>query len=101
MEVGLDLVAVWENGTIFGAKQLHIDEAEYEQNLTQAAQWAMNLAVEMAYLCAETTEILLQKAFKEAKSLGVESAILNDETKEDILAKAEREANSVKQKSKL
>jgi large subunit ribosomal protein L10 len=101
MEVGLDLVAVWEDGTIFGAKELHVDETEYEQNFTQAAQWAMNLAVEMAYLCAETTDILLQKAFKEAKSLGVESAILNDETKEDILAKAEREANSVKQESKL
>src|SRR3989344_2676479 len=26
MEIGLDLVAVWENGLIFDAKQLHIDE---------------------------------------------------------------------------
>ena len=34
MEVGLDLVAVWENGTIFTAKQLHIDEEEYLQNIT-------------------------------------------------------------------
>ena len=61
----------------------------------------MNLAIEMAYPCAETTEILLQKAFREAKSLGVDRAILNDETREDILAKAEGEANSVKKESKL
>jgi len=101
MEVGLDLVAVWEDGTIFGAKQLHVDETEYEQNFIQAAGWAMNLAVEMVYPCSETTDILLQKAFREAKSLGVESAILTDETKEDILAKAEMEANSVKKESKL
>jgi len=48
MEVGLDLVAVWEDGVIFGAKQLHVDEAEYTQKFTQAAQWAMNLAVQAA-----------------------------------------------------
>src|SRR3989338_9182951 len=28
MEIGLDLVAVWEDGLVFDAKQLHIDEAE-------------------------------------------------------------------------
>src|SRR3989338_3668916 len=47
MEVGLNLVAVWEDGLVFDAKQLHIDEKEYAQNITQVATWAMNLAVEM------------------------------------------------------
>ena len=101
MEVGLDLVAVWENGTVFDAKQLHIDEAEYLQNITQAAQWAMNLAVETAYLTTETTEILLQKAFREAKAVAVEQGILSEETVNEILSKTEREALSLKGEAKL
>lgn len=101
MEVGLDLVAVWENGTVFDAKQLHIDEAEYVQNITQAAQWAMNLAVETAYLTPETTEILLQKAFREAKAVAIEQGILSEETREEILARSEQQALSVKKEAKL
>ena len=71
MEIGLDLVAVWENGLVFNAKQLHIDEQEYVQKITQAAQWAVNLAIESAYPTADTTELLLQKAFREAKKDGI------------------------------
>ena len=42
MEVGLDLVAVWENGLVFDAKQLHVDEKEFAQNIMDAARSAMN-----------------------------------------------------------
>lgn len=97
MEIGLDLVAVWENGLVFVAKQLHIDEAEYAQNITQAAQWAMNLAIEVAYPSADTIELLLHTAFRDAKALFVEQNILTDLTAGEILAKAEREALAVKE----
>lgn len=101
MEVGLDLVAVWENGMVFDAKQLHIDEVEYAQNLTQAAQWAMNLAIECAYPTTETTELLLQKAFRDAKALAIEQGIISPETVNDILAKAEGQALSIKKEAKI
>ncbi|MDP3990481.1 MAG: 50S ribosomal protein L10 [archaeon] len=101
MEVGLDLVAVWEDGLVFDSKQLHIDEAEYTHNFTQAAQWAFNLAVECAYPTAETVEILLQKAFREAKAVAVDGAVLNDETKDEILARSEQQALSVKKEANL
>ncbi|MEK6968809.1 MAG: 50S ribosomal protein L10 [Nanoarchaeota archaeon] len=101
MEIGLNLVAVWEDGLIFDAKQLHIDEKEYADNFTKAASSALNLAVEIAYLTTETTEILLQKAFRNAKAVGVESAYMTDETKDEILAKSEREALSVKKEANL
>lgn len=101
MEIGLDLVAVWEDGLVFDAKQLHIDEKEYFNNLVKAASWAMNLAVESAYPTKETTEVLLQKAFREAKAVGVETAFMTEETREDILGKSEREALSVKKEAKL
>ncbi len=101
MEIGLNLVAVWEDGLLFDAKQLHIDEKEYAQNITQAASWAMNLAVEAAYTTKETTDLLLQKAFREAKAVGIEYAILSKETADEILAKSEREALSVKKEANL
>ncbi len=101
MEIGLDLVAVWENGLVFDAKQLFIDEVEYSNNFTQAAQWAFNLAIEAAYPTSETMELLLQKAFRESRLLGVEQNIITDLTREEILAKAERQAQSVKTEAKL
>ena len=101
MEVGLNLVAVWEDGLVFDSKQLHIDEKEYAQNLTQAATWAMNLAIEAAYPTSETTEMLLQKAFREAKVVGVEYAIVNKDTCDEIIARSERQALSLKHEMKL
>ena len=97
MEIGLDLVAVWENGLVFDAKQLFIDEAEYMGKLTTAAQWAMNLAVEAAVTTPETTELLLQKAFRDAKALALEQHILTDETKEEILGKVDAQAKALKE----
>ncbi|MBS3116516.1 50S ribosomal protein L10 [Candidatus Woesearchaeota archaeon] len=97
MEIGLNLVAVWENGIIFEAKQLHIDEAEYTQNFMQAAQWSFNLAVEIAYPTSDTTELLIQKAFREAKALSLEQNIITDLTAEEILEKVERQALSLKE----
>ncbi len=96
MEIGLDLVAVWEKGLVFSSKDLYIDEAEYAQNITQAAQWAMNLAVEAAYTAADTVELLIQKAFTDAKGLSIEQNILADLTAGEILAKAEQQALAVK-----
>lgn len=97
MEIGLDIVAVWEEGMIFDAKQLHVDEAEYSLNFTQAAQWAINLALETAYLTEETTELLLQKAFREAKVLAEESNFLTNLGAGEILSRAEQQAAALQE----
>lgn len=101
MEIGLDLVAVWENGLVFDGKQLYIDEAEYLQKITTAAQWAMNLAVESSYTTADTIELLLQKAFREAKAVALDAAIITPETRDELLAKSEHHALSVKGEANL
>ena len=100
MEIGLNLVAVWEKGIIFTAAQLYIDETEYARNITTAAQWAFNLAVEVGYPTQETIIPLLQKAFREAKAVAVEGNMLMEETREAILAKAEAHAQAVQQEAK-
>ncbi|MEK6827967.1 MAG: 50S ribosomal protein L10, partial [Nanoarchaeota archaeon] len=49
MEVGLDLVAVYENGLIYGRDVLSVNEDEYKNRLTNASRWAFNLAVYTSY----------------------------------------------------
>jgi large subunit ribosomal protein L10 len=101
MEIGLDLVAAWEGGFIFNAKDLRIDEQEYEDNITLAHQWAVNLAVDIGFPTKETLPIAIAKAHRDAVSVSIEVAFLTDLTKEAILAKAEAQANSVKKEAKL
>ncbi|MAG60468.1 50S ribosomal protein L10 [archaeon] len=95
MEIGLDLVAAWEAGFIFNAKDLGIDEEQFAADITAAAQWAVNLAVEVGFPTSETLPLTIQKAQREAVNVAVEAAIMNDATREAILAKAEREAAAV------
>lgn len=101
MEIGLDLVAVWENGLVFDAKQLHIDEVEYSGKISIAAQWAINLAIDSAIVEPETVELLIQKAFREAKVLALEQNLLTNETKDEILGKVEAQARSLKEAANL
>ena len=49
MEIGLNLVAAYEGGSIFDKKILAVDEQEYIDNVTQASRWAFNLAMEIAF----------------------------------------------------
>ncbi|MFA6461032.1 MAG: 50S ribosomal protein L10 [Candidatus Woesearchaeota archaeon] len=99
MEIGLNIVGVWENGLVFSAKQLHIDEAEFANNVALAAQWAFNLAVECTYPTSDTTDFILQKAFREAKALSLESNFITPETRDELLAKSENQALSVKKEA--
>jgi len=95
MEIGLDLVAIYEAGTIYPKTVLDIDETKFMSDLTTAASWAFNLAMEAVYLSKDTAEPLLQKAFREAKAVALEGGVTEPELMGDLLAKAEREAMSL------
>lgn len=95
MSVGLDLVAVWENGDIMTRSVLDIDEDKFMADLEQAARWAFNLSVEAVYPTDVNRELLLGKAFREAKAVALEANFLADAVAEELVGKAERQANSV------
>lgn len=95
MEIGLDLVSVWENGFVFDASLLAVDEKQFIANIQQAHTEAFNLAIECAVFNSDTTGVLLGKAFTEAKAVALEAAILSPETVDEILATADRQASSV------
>lgn len=96
MEIGLDLIAVFEKGSIFTKEVLAIDEEEYKKNIGQAGRWALNLAIEAAYPTKDTTTLLIQKAFRDAKGIGVSQGILTKDLVGDILARAQMQMLSVK-----
>lgn len=95
MEIGLDLVNVYEDGNIFGREVLAIDEDQFMADLTQAHQWAFNLSVESGIMNSESSEFLLTKGATEARNLAVECAILNSDVVDLILAKASAHANAI------
>jgi len=101
MEIGLDLVAVYENGDILTKDVLDIDEDVFMQKLRTAATEAMNLAVDAAYPCSDTIELLVQKSFRDAKAIAIETDILADLVVEQIIAKANAQAESVKKSANL
>ncbi|MBS3136404.1 50S ribosomal protein L10 [Candidatus Woesearchaeota archaeon] len=92
MEIGLDLTAAYENGTIYEGKVLEIDEEKVAADLLQAASWARNLAMEIAYISNETIVDLIAMAYRKAKALGIEAAIYDDGIIEELLAKAHRQS---------
>lgn len=97
MEIGLDLVAVYEAGIIYDRKILDVDDKQYIANITTAAGWAFNLAIEAGYTTRETTEFLIAKGQREAKAVALEAAFLTSDTVEEILAKASRVAEHLNQ----
>lgn len=96
MEVGLDLVAVYENGLIYGKDILSIDESEYKGRLTNASTWAFNLANYISYPTKETIRLLIGRAYNDAKSLGIAQNIFDTEIIDIILGRAELQMLSLK-----
>ena len=98
MSVGLNLTAVYDNGTIFTRDVLNIDEEEFIKKIKIAYNSAIGLAIELSFLTKETTEMMIAKAFREAKSLALSQNIMADGVKEEIMAKANKEMLALKSK---
>jgi large subunit ribosomal protein L10 len=88
MEVGIDLLAVYEDNTIYTADVLKIDEEETKANIASAYQSAINLSVFAGIINSESAPLLIQKAARDAMNLAVNANILTSETTDKILSKA-------------
>ena len=92
MEVGLDLVHVWEDGTVYGRDVLDISPDEYINELMIAVTKGVNLSVNIGYPTKLTAPIMIQKAFVEARTLAIEADLLEKDFIGHVLAKAARAA---------
>lgn len=89
MEIGLGLVAAYEDGIIYQKDILEIDEKEYLSNINIAAAQAFNLAFSITYVTKENISLLIGKAFNDAKALGTSQEILDKGIIEGLLGRAE------------
>jgi len=99
MEIGLNLLAVWEDGTIYEKDILFVPQSQYIEDLVSAHQNAFNLAINAGYPTKDTMPLLLSKAHSEAFSLAMELGVIDKETVEPLLAKGHAQAESLKEKA--
>ncbi len=97
MEIGLNIVAAYEDGEIYTKQLLRIDEKEYIQNIAQAHTWSFNLAIEAGIYNKATIEYMVVKAHRNTRAVAIEANILAAEVVGDVLAKAERQMNALKE----
>ena len=90
LEVGLNLLAAYEDGIVYTPEVLAIDENEYINMLRQAYTHAFNLSVNTAYPTSQTIGAIIQKAFIGAKNVAVEAGYITPETVEEIFGRAFR-----------
>ncbi len=96
IEIGLNLLAVWENGDIYPKDVLFVPPEQYIDDIKAASTHTLNLTVNINYPTPENITILLSKAGSDARALSTEAGILTPDTVGSVLAKAEREAETLK-----
>ena len=101
MEVGLNIVLVYENGTIYPKSVLAIDEKEYLNNIRAASANSTALAMEIGYVTPETATLMIQKAYRETKALADSTDILTDEKAGTMVGQANIEMEAIKAAAKL
>lgn len=97
MQIGLNLIAAYENGIVYGKDVLVIDEESYINNIRKLASDSFNLAIHLSYISKDTIIHLVQKAFRDSKSLAELKSILIDEERKAI-AKPNEESQVLKNK---
>ena len=98
LEIGINLLAAYEDGIIFGKDVLTISTEKTISDIQSAYNGAFNLAYNIGYPTKENIELFIQKAFREAKSLALKAEYTCSATIKELLAKADAQANALKSK---
>ena len=95
MEIGLDLLAVWDNGTIYDKAVLFIPQEKYLDDLKAGFVYGLNLSVKINYYTKDNIKVFLSKSHMEGLSLAIKAGYITKEALPHILAKAQAEAAAV------
>ncbi len=98
MEIGLDLRAVYENGNVFDAKVLFINEEEYINNIKEAYSNAFFLSVGICYPTSENIKLLLSKAYNDARNIVIYQEIFVPDLIKELILKAYNSAYALNNK---
>jgi len=89
LELGLVLRGTFEDGMLFDASTLAIDEGKISLDFTTAASQAFNLAINSAYPTRTTIQALLAKAASESRNLAVNAVIYEPGVMDILLSRAQ------------
>ena len=95
MEVGLNIKAIYEEGTIYGRDVLDVDSDAILTDLKGAAADCFALSVGLGYPTKENIELLVSKSARESLALGLELNYPAAETIKQLVSKANAQGNSV------
>ncbi len=95
MIVGMNLVAAYEEGIVYGRDVLNVPKDYYPMMLATASRNAIALGVKLAYPTEQTINPLLAKAYREATALSIKAAIPTKDNIKLLLAKANAEMLAV------
>jgi len=98
LTVGVDLKAVYEDGTIYTGSVLAIDPVQYQNNVRLAAAGSLAVALEIGYATKYTIKPMIAKAARGAMAVALETGTITKDTAGPVLGKAFREMLAVASK---
>lgn len=98
MEVGLNLVGVYDNGIIYLRDVLSVDEAAYYSIIGRASAESIALAMSISYLTADTLPLMIRKAELDSKALTESANILTSDRVGVLFKSAELQAGGITSK---
>ncbi len=94
-EIGFELKAAYEDGTVFPGDMLVIDEEKVLGELQAAYMNSMNLSLEIRFPTKQNLPIFINRAYNQARNLAFNASIFNSDTIPQILNKAHSEMLSL------
>ncbi|MDJ0270679.1 MAG: 50S ribosomal protein L10 [Aigarchaeota archaeon] len=96
---GLALIAAYEDGVVIKAEDLKLDLDAFRQQILEAAQQAINIAVSAAYVTPETIKPIIMLAARQAMELAIEAGYADKDTIKNLLLRAELLASALAAKA--
>lgn len=98
MEIGIQLVAVYDEGMIYDSKVLEISPETYLSMIAQASRDSLGLALGINYLTKDTVELMIARAFRGAKAISLSQGIFDESLLNDFMALADAQASALQTK---
>jgi large subunit ribosomal protein L10 len=97
MEVGLNLLAALQDGTVYSKDVLFVPPDHYMNEIKSAVSQAFNLSIYINYFTKENIPLLLSKAHREAEALALKADITSPATIKALLVKSKSQAKALEQ----
>ncbi|MDD5331274.1 MAG: 50S ribosomal protein L10 [Candidatus Nanoarchaeia archaeon] len=100
MEVGINLLFAYDNGTVYERAVLDVDEEQIIKDIQNIHRWSLNLAVYAGIYSKETVEVMIRKAELEVKALGSKVNIQTPDKTEEAIKTEEEKVKEVEDMAK-